>query len=85
MVVLFVVQILVLVVAIRYMFICFWKSMRQMEDDLVAVLGLRLSLTSAILLSYLRAYGPGKPTMYMIICTGVYNPDLEKIDRLHHG
>ena len=74
---LIILQIMVIVVAIRFMIICVWKSMRQMDDNFIAFVCFSSSVTTAVILGCLRPYGPGKPTMNMIICTGVYNPDLE--------
>lgn len=48
--------------------------MRQLEDRLLAILILEVSMVIALVLSLIKNLGPGKPVLNHIICTGQYRP-----------
>ena len=69
--------ILTAITVLKFMFICVWKKMRVINDDLIAhaVIFCVAMLSFGLYLS--KFLGPGKPVLNLTICTGVYYPSFD--------
>lgn len=58
----------------KFMFLCVWKSYRQMNHKLITAFIGMSSVMIAFLMSLAFTFGPGKTPMYIIICTSTFQP-----------
>ena len=65
------------IVIIKFLLLCVWKHMKVMNDDLIARIVILTSLLVSFLLALVKFFGPGKPVLNTIICTGVHLPSYE--------
>ena len=68
------------IVIIKFLFLCVWKQMKVMNDDLIARIVILTLFMVSFLLILIKFLGPGKPVLNTIICTGVYLPSYEDLD-----
>ena len=53
-------------IGLRYLFICRWKHMRVMKDDLIVLLVLICTFGATIWLMVVKSLSPGKPKIMMV-------------------
>ena len=92
--------IIVMVTVTKFMFICVWKSMRTMNDDLMVRITINLAVLSSIVMGLLKlraqvsnvydADFKSNHEFYFIVCVGSWVTQLEYISfvncllRVHH-
>ena len=67
------------IVIIKFLFLCVWKQMKVMNDDLIARIIILTLFMVSFLLILIKFLGPGKPVLNTIICTGVHLPSYEDL------
>ena len=65
----------------KFMFLCVWKKMKVMNDDLIARIVIIISIFVSFALFMAKFLGPGKPVYNTIICTGTYLPSYENLGK----
>ena len=73
------IQIGVAMILIKFMFIVIWKTMRPLDDNFLKTWIVTNSILISILFSFAKTFGPGKPVMNKILCTGIFNPLQENL------
>ena len=67
------------IVIIKFLFLCVWKKMKDMDDDFIARFVILASALLSFLLALVKFLGPGKPVLNTIICTGTHLPSYEDL------
>ena len=69
------------IVIFKFLFIAVWKGIRQVEDDLLSRCIVSTAFLIGIVIQMAKNLGPGRPVTNIIICTGVYKPSYDSMEK----
>ncbi len=66
-------MIFVAIVVLKFIFVCIWKNLKPMNDNLVSSIVVTNALLLSVVFAFVKIYLPGKPGVFDVVCTGIYH------------